>query len=113
MRRDWLDPQLDEARAEEERPPPETPAERVLQLQADAGNTAVTALLQRDGVTGLSMRNPPTTGGLPPLMGGIDLNYIEKRQREVKQRIHTYLDDEREKVQGQISMGVSMAELID
>ena len=115
MRRKRYDAQLDEQRTEEERPPPETPAARVLQLQADAGNTAVTALLQRDGVSvsGLSMRNPPSTGGLPPLMGGIDLNYIEKRQREVKQKIRAYLDDEREKVQGQISIGASMAELID
>jgi hypothetical protein len=110
MRRERFELRPDEPRAEEERTPPETPASRVLQLQADAGNTAVTALLQRDS---LSMRNPPTTGGLPPLMGGIDLNYIEKRQTEVKKKIRTYLDGEREKVQGQISAGASMAELID
>jgi len=109
MRREHLDGALDAPVADAEPAPPPTPTEGVLQLQAGAGNAAVTALIQRDG---LSMRNPPSFG-TPPLAGGIDLNYIEKRQREIKVKIRTYLDGEREKIQGQISVGASMAELID
>jgi hypothetical protein len=109
MRREQLDGTLDAPAAEEAPAPPAAPADRVLQLQAGAGNAAVTRLIQRDG---LSMRSPPAFG-TPPLAGGIDLNYIEKHQQEIKKKIRAYLDSEREKVQGQIAEGASVAELVD
>jgi hypothetical protein len=108
MRREHLDGTLDERAAERE-PAPPTPADSVLRLQADAGNAAVARLIQRDG---LSMRSPQSFG-TPPLAGGIDLDYIQKRQKEVEGKIRAYLDSERGKVEGQIAAGASIAELID
>jgi hypothetical protein len=112
MRRDYLEEQLEQTRPPEPAKPPEEPADALHELQSGAGNRAMTALLQRDA---LSMRDPPPLGlgGAPPLAGGIDLAYIERHQREVKEKIRAYLDGDREKIQGQISVGASMAELID
>ena len=113
MGRRYLQEELEQQRPPEQVKPPEPDVEpdALAELQSGAGNTAVAALLQRDS---LSMRNPPPSGlGAPPLAGGIDFAYIERHQREIKDKIRAYLDGEREKVQGQIAIGASMAELID
>jgi len=111
MRRDYLEEPLEKERPPEEVKPPEDAPDALQELQSGAGNRAMTGLLQRDA---LSMRDPPPSGlGTLPLAGGIDFAYIERHQREVKQKILAYLDGEREKVQGQIAVGASMAELID
>jgi len=97
MRRDYLEEQLEQTRPPEPAKPQEEPADALHELQSGAGNRAMTALLQRDA---LSMRDPPPVGlgGAPPLAGGIDLAYIERHQREVKQKIRAYLDGDREKI---------------
>lgn len=111
VRYDELSEQAEQARPSEQVKPPEEGGDPLSELQTGVGNRGVAALLQRDS---LSMRNPPPPGfAAPPLAGGIDLAYIERHQREVKEKIRAYLDGDREKIQGQISIGASIAELID
>jgi hypothetical protein len=89
----------------------------VLLLQQSVGNGAVSRLLQRDA---LSMRNPTalgpsplgSAGGLGPGLS-IDPDYVFKRQEEARGKIRAYLESDKPKVQGQIAVGASMAEIVD
>ena len=94
----------------------EAQPDRILRLQQSAGNAAVSRLLQRDA---FSMRGPSSL--VPPLGSGsplgpnlsIDPDYVFKRQEEVRGKIRVYLDANKPRIQGQIVVGASMAELVD
>jgi hypothetical protein len=95
----------------------ETEANPILLLQQAAGNAAVSRLLQRDA---LSMRNPTSLGPSPPAGGGglgpglsIDPDYVFKRQEEVRGKIRAYLESDKPRIQGQIAVGASMAEIVE
>jgi hypothetical protein len=95
--------------------PSETAADRVLELQRTAGNHTTTTLLQRQM---LQFTNPPSvaspigSGGLPPNLS-ISPDFVAKQDEEIKKKIGTYLDDNKPVVTGHITIGWSMAELID
>jgi hypothetical protein len=100
---------------EEAEAPPETAADRVLELQRTAGNQTTTTLLQRQL---LQFTNPPSlgsplgSGGLPPNLS-ISPDFVAKQDEEIKTKIRTYLDSEKPVVTGHIVIGWSMAELVD
>jgi hypothetical protein len=100
---------------EPEEAAPESPADRVLELQRTAGNHATIAALQRQS---LQFTNPPSvgssigTGGLPPnLVPSAD--FMAKQDAEIKQKIRTYLDTNKPVITGHITTGWSMAELVN
>jgi hypothetical protein len=94
---------------------PETAADRVLELQRTAGNQATTTALQRQA---LQFTNPPSlgapigSGGLPPNLS-ISPDFVAKQDEEIKKKIRTYLDSNKPVVTGHISIGWSMAEVVD
>lgn len=94
---------------------PETGADRVLELQRTVGNQATTTALQRQA---LQFTNPPSlgspigSGGLPPNLS-ISPDFVAKQDEEIKKKIRTYLDSNKPVVTGHISIGWSMAELVD
>jgi hypothetical protein len=116
---------LEELERESERPPvpapeaaeapPESAVDRVLELQRTAGNQTTTTLLQRQA---LQFTNPPSlgspigSGGLPPNLS-ISPDFVAKQDEAIKTKIRTYLDSEKPVVTGHITMGWSMAELVD
>jgi hypothetical protein len=95
--------------------PPETAADRVLELQRTAGNQTTTTLLERQT---LQFTNPPSlgssigSGGLPPNLS-VSPDFVTKQDAEIKTKIRTYLDSEKPVVTGHITTGWSMAELVD
>ena len=95
--------------------PPESAVDRVLELQRTAGNQTTTTLLQRQA---LQFTNPPSlgspigSGGLPPNLS-ISPDFVAKQDAEIKTKIRTYLDSEKPVVTGHITIGWSMAELVD
>jgi hypothetical protein len=95
--------------------PPESAVDRVLELQRTAGNQTTTTLLQRQA---LQFTNPPSlgspigSGGLPPNLS-ISPDFVAKQDADIKTKIRTYLDSEKPVVTGHITIGWSMAELVD
>jgi hypothetical protein len=101
----------EEERARPAAAPP--PAHELLALQAAAGNRAVArAVLQRDATVaapGAPVMLPGLNTPLDPsIMAGLD-----KRQKEVEKIVRGWLEEHRGEVQGQISVGASLPELID
>lgn len=76
----------------------------VLDLQRAAGNTAVTALLQRDIPSGVAPSAPNFN---------ISPDFVEKRDKEIQGKITAYLNAEKSKIQGRIVIGWSMPEFVD
>ena len=89
---------------------------RVHELQRTAGNAATAGLLQREG---LQFTNPPNlVAPLPgsPLRGPnltVSPDFVEKQDAEITKKIQEYLEKDRQVVSGHITMGWSMAEVVD
>lgn len=89
--------------------------DRIVALQAASGNRAVARLLRAGegwAVPGLAPTSPTSSSGLPPSLN-LPADYAVRRQAEAEAKIREYLDKEKPRVEGQIIIGASVAELVD
>ena len=89
--------------------------DRIVALQAASGNRAVARLLRAGegwAVPGLAPTSPTSSSGLPPSLN-LPADYAVRRQAEAEAKVREYLDKEKPRVEGQIIIGASVAELVD
>ena len=87
---------------------------RIIALQRASGNRAVSQLL-RDAATGSAFGlggGPASFSPLPPSLS-LPADYVEKRNAEIEPKIRSFLEKEKPRIQGQIMMGASIAEIVD
>lgn len=61
---------------------------------------------------GLAPTSPTSSSGLPPSLN-LPADYAVRRQAEAEAKVREYLDKEKPRVEGQIIIGASVAELVD